>query len=222
MSVNSLVFDLKLFSADSKLRQNLLSVRAGVTQDPGYLKSDGLSLDTNESILLPVVDGTKAFCLYATRPVNVTALVDGNLTPTVFESQTLLLVTSNMTDVRITNLLPGRSTITVNRLAIVVSTPVYGPMQRQLITFPALSRIAALPQAIISLGKVVVQDVTLATFGLDQSTPFGGGAGVFERFRICNSDGTPNATGAFIMILDDMVSQQNFSGTLQLWVEETP
>lgn len=221
MSANSLVFDLKLFSANTQIRQNLLSIRTGATKDPAYVKEDGFSLGAGESIAMNDNITTGAFCLYSKFPVTVTATVDSAVAPTVFENQTLLITTSSLKNITVANPGTARTTISVVRLSLVVPIVPVQPMARQLITFASLARIAALPHAITTLAKVIVEDVTLAIYTNDQVTAPGLGAGVFEKFRICNSDGTPNPTGAYIMILDDLVSQQNFSGTLQLWVQET-
>lgn len=220
MSANSLVFDLKLFSADTKIRKNLLSARTAVTKDPAHLKEDGLSLGPGEITSLPTVDNTNALCLYSTVPVKVTTRVDNNVANTVFENQTLLVITSNVSSVALENTSLQKATIFVARLALYnPATPVQ-PIPRQLVTFSALSRITALPQAITNIGNVTVEDITLFVFTNDQVTaPAVGGASA-NKFRICNSDGTPNSNGAYLMILDDLITQQNFSGTLQFWIEE--
>lgn len=221
MSARSLVFDLKLFSADSRLNKNLLSVRTSVTRDPAHLKEDVFSLLATESISLPAVANTSAFCLYSSAPVKVTTKVDNNLTPTVFENQTILAMTSSVASVVVENTGLNKATIQVVRLALYNAATPIQPIVRQIITFSALSRITALPQAITVLGNVNVDDITLFPFVNDQVTAPGSGPSVANKFRICNSDGTANSTGAYIMILDDMITQQNFSGTLQFWIEET-
>lgn len=221
MSARSLVFDLKLFSADSKLNKNLLSARTAVTRDPAHLKEDVFSLLTTESISLPAIANTVAVCLYSTAPVKITTTVDNNVTATVFENQTLFSLTSKVGSMVIENLGLNKATVQVVRLALYSAATPIQPMARQLVTFSALSRITALPQAIVVLGNVNVEDVALFPFVNDQVTAPGSGPTVANKFRICNADGTPNNAGSYIMLLDDMITQQNFSGTLQIWVEET-
>lgn len=111
------------------------------------------------------------------------------------------------------------------RIADVQQPPVTPPeptpvMPRTQVVFPMLARITALPQSVQNIGNLVVMDVTLAPFTNDQVTAPGLGPQVVEKYRICDANGTPTNFGSHIMYLDDNVTQQNFSGTLALWVEE--
>ncbi len=222
MSARSLIFDLKLFSADTRLRTNLLAVRVASTIDPAFLKEDGFSMLPSEVVTLPALDYNIAFCLYASSPVDVETVVDNNVDPTLFKEQTLLTITSKVGQLTIINTSEKKATVSVVRLgsANIPNPPVPDIIPNQLVTFSQLSRIAALPQAITTLANVRVQDVTLNDFENDQVTAPGTGSGVLDKFRICDNTGAATPTGAYIMLLDDNITQQNMSGTLQVWVRE--
>lgn len=222
MPEKSLIYDLKLFAADSRLRENLLSIRAASSADPAFLKEDGFSLNPSDVVTLQALAYNNSFCLYASSPVEVETLVDDNNDPTVFKEQTLLVITSKVGEVTITNTGDNKSTVYVARLgyASLPVPPVPDVIPRQLVTFDALARITDLPQAITVLANVRVEDITLFPFTNDQVTAPGTGPTVQNKYRICDSDGTANVHGAYIMLLDDNVTQQNFSGTLKVWIRE--
>lgn len=222
MKTKTLVYDLKLFSADERLRQNILSVRTASSAPNAYIKEDAFVLAQNKSMVLETLENTSSFCLYATQPVDVELIVDNNVDPIILLNQTMTVITSNVESVTVSNPNNKTANVTVARLAgILEATPdLPDVMPRTLITFAFLSRITALPQPIVNIDNVIVEDVTLFQFTNNQTQGYGTGPQYKNLFRICDSDGTPNVNGGFIMLLDDDVTQQNFSGTLQFWVRE--
>jgi len=221
-TINSLVFDLKVFAASSRVTKNVLAVRTAATAelDP-FFSEDSFILDANDSIELSPMANTLAFCLYASNPVDVTCNVDGNIIPITFSNQTMLVVTSSVTNVTAINGSSEKTMVYIARLG----TPEVAPIPEnyiwvQPIIFAPLARIAELPFTINTLTKVKVKDITQAPFTNSQILPFSFGGNAIEKFRICDADGTANPTGKFIAYLDDKVTQQNFSGTLSLTVGE--
>jgi hypothetical protein len=214
----SLVFDLNTFVADSRIKRNILSTRTGLSSDNAFVDEKTFSITAQTFETLPDLGNTQAICIYSTQPVSVTANVDTSVTPTVFPTQRVFILTCSVSSLKIENLNLVDTMVNVIRLAAPVSTTSYR-IARHLVTFAALSRIAPIGSSVTTLSKVVVQDVTLALLVNDQVTA--PAPGVTLKYRICNSDGTANPVGAYIMYLDDTVTQQNFSGTLQLWVAET-
>jgi len=222
MSQRSLIYDLKLFSADSRLQRNILSIRAGASAKQANLVEDGFTLGAGEIHTLQNVNNTISFCLYSTQPVGVVARIDNNIDDTLFENQTLLTITSKVENIEITNSGNKSATVYVARLGDFITPTPPNPdvIPRQQVTFAPLSRVTALPQNIQVLANVRVEDTTLEPFYNDQVTAPGTNPSTVTKFRICNADGTPNATGSYLMILDDNITQQNFTGTLQFWIRE--
>lgn len=215
----TLVLNLQATDADTRLKRNIISVTSAIAQSQGTIDEKGLVLKAGNSITLATMTETKAVVMYSTQPITLKTQVVGNATVTTFLGQTLFVTTGGVADIELENEGTKDAVVSVIRIAESVGTMNYR-IARHLVTFSALSRITAIGSAVLDLTKVEVQDVTLATFTNDQVTAPGIGPNVVEKFRICDADGTPNATGAYIMYLDDIVTQQNFSGTLQLWVAE--
>lgn len=215
----TLVMDLSASNADTRIRKNILAARAAIASTDGTLDERNLIIRASNFQVLDEIPNTKTLLLYSTQPVNVTTRVAGNVSDTVFSGQTLTVITSGVGSVRIENAALKTANVSVIRLAE-GGTSVSTRISRRLITFAQLSRIAPIGASVTTLAKLLVQDVTLATFVNDQVLAPGSTASHNQKYRLCDSDGTANATGAYIMYLDDVVTQQNFSGTLQLWVEE--
>ena len=132
-------------------------------------------------------------------------------------NQTLFVTTTEIGSITIYN--PGAVTTTVTVLRLADSGDTLNfVIPRHLITFPALSRIAPIGYTVTDLSKVIVQDVALFNLANDQVTAPSNTAG--QKFRVCDVSGTPTPNGAYIMLLNDLVSQQNFAGTLPMWVEQ--
>ncbi len=220
-NVKGLSVDLKVYEANNRNTLNILSNRAGFVEENAYVDKTEFSLDANSALDVPDIGETKVFILYSTKPVNVVAQINDNVSVTEFDNQIVMTICGNVTGINIENTNSVIAAVQIIRFskAVIVSGSI---LPRQLITFSALSRVAQLPQAIQNLSKVKVQNLTLLPWTNDQTTPYGNsGNSVLNKFRICDSDGTANIHGSYIMILNDVVSQQNFSGSLQLWVEET-
>lgn len=211
----SLVTDVRLYAADNRVRRNILAVRTSVGADDAYTDSQSVTIRAGKTLALADLPQCIGFTLYAQKPLFVSGTVDGNAVATTFTAQTFLSMSTGFNGVIISN--NNTSDVLVNIVRISLSEVAY-VIPRHLVTFSQLSRIAPIGSVVTILANVVVQDVTLYPLVNDQVIAPSNSAG--ERFRICNSDGTPNATGAYIMYLNDIVTQQNFSGTLQLWVGE--
>lgn len=220
-TTKGLSLDLRVYKGNNRNTLNIFDNSTGFIQELAYLDQDSLVLRNNTSRTFVELFGTRVVVIQSYVPIRITTTVNGNLNPTVFNNQTLLVISDHVGEITIANLSGQEAKVQIIRLAqqqIVEPTTL---IPRQLITFAPLSRITQLPENVFNINNLIVQSVTLANWTNDQVTNFGTGSTVNSKYRICNSDGTANATGNYIMILNDVVSQQNFSGTLQLWVEET-
>lgn len=211
----ALVYDLRQYSADEKVRRNILGVRTAVSRDSAYVDQGSFVIKAGKTLTLNNLPQCLAITIYAKYPVFISGAVDGNATPTSFTGQTLFNLTTGMNDVSITNNNVEDVSVTVIRFSASEAEFV---ISRRLITFAPLSRIAPIGASVTNIANVVVEDVALFQLINDQVIAPSNSAG--QRFRVCNADGTPNVNGAYIMYLNDIVTQQNFSGTLQLWVSE--
>lgn len=218
----TLVYDLKLYSATQRIGQNILSVRTASSAPNAYIKEDSFTLLQYKSMVLETLENTSSFCLYSTQPVDVELIVDNNIDPIILLGQTMTVITSNVESVTVANPNKKTASVTVARLAGILEAVPDVPdiLPRTLVTFAFLSRITELPQDIVNIDNVIVEDVTLFVFTNNQSQSTGTGAAYKNLFRICDADGTPNDNGRYLMLLDDDVTQQNFSGTLQFWITE--
>lgn len=218
MTTNSktLTLDLRAYSADERLRRNVLAIRTGLTQDLGMIDERTLTVPTDTTIVVSELSGTKCVALYSKYPITVTTQVEANPTITL-QNQTLFITTTEVGSLTLYN--PGTkdSTVTILRLADSGDSVAY-TIPRHLITFPVLSRIAPIGYTVTDLSKVVVQDVALFNLANDQVTAPSNTAG--QKFRICDVTGVANPNGAYLMWLNDVVTQQNFTGTLQVWIEQ--
>lgn len=219
-TTKGLSLDLRVYQGNNRNTLEIFNNSTGFIQELAYIDQDNLVLRNNTSRTFPELIGTRVLIVQSYHPVNVTTIVGENLAATVFANQTLLVISDHVGDVLVANASGEESEIKIIRLAVQQIVEPANLIPRQLVTFDALSRIAELPENVVNINNVRVQSVTLFDWTNDQVTAFGTGSTVANKYRICNSDGTANATGSYIMILNDTVSQQNFSGTLQLWVEE--
>lgn len=218
--INSLTFDLRVLKADTRNSLQIFANRAGFIQDNGFLDTKDVYLQNEAIANIEDLINIRTTLIYSYHPVTIEATIGDSVSLTQFTNQTLWIISGKISGIKITNNSGEGSAVKIIRLAEQQIIEVPDLLPRQLITFTALNRIAQLPLAIVNLANVRVQSVTLANWTNDQVTNPGTGLTVIDKFRICNSNGTPNPTGQYIMILNDVVSQQNFSGTLQLWVEE--
>lgn len=216
MARRTLVMDFSVLAADLKIRDSLLAGRTAVSDDNCIIDTATFTLDAGESYAVPNLPASKAFFLYANYPVNVTGTIAGNVNPTNWTSQSMVAMTSGVQTVTVTNVGTKVATVTVIRLSSIAT--IGTTIARHLITFSPLSRIAPIGATVTNLANVVVEDVALFQLTNDQVSAPSSTAG--PKFRVCDPDGTANPTGTHIMYLDDIVTQQNFAGTLQLWVEE--
>lgn len=215
-NAKTLTLSLNVFSADSQIRKNLLAVQTGITQDLGMIDERTFTVPSDSTIVVSEITNTKAVALYSKYPVHVTTQVESNPSITL-SNQTMFLTTTEVGSLTIYNPGTKASVVTVIRLSDSEDSVSY-VIPRHLVTFSALSRIAAIGYTVTDLSKVAVEDVTLFNLTNDQVTAPSNTAG--QKFRICDSNGTPNPNGAYVMYLNDIVTQQNFSGTLQLWVSQ--
>lgn len=214
-SNRSVITDTRVYAADGRVNRNILSIRSSVSADGGYSDIQTLVVKSGKSITLSDLPQSLSFTLYSQQPVFVTGTVVGNSGPTNYTGQTYMNLTTGMNSVTISNTTLIDTVVTVIRLSL---SEVQYIMPRHLVTFAALSRIAPIGYAVNTLAKVQVTDVTLFPLINDQVMAPSNGAG--QRFRICDSLGNPSPTGNYIMYLNDIVTQQNFSGNLQLWIDE--
>ena len=224
MSINiakGLTLDLRVYEGNDRNTLNVSSTRTGFVQAAAYVDKRNFALAIGNSINIQKAETTKVFIFNSIYPVTVIAEVRNNLEAVTFENQKILVISDKVGNVFVDNTSGKITDINIIRFSEKDDVTPSPEMPRQLVTFAATpNRIAQLPQNIININNVRVQNVTLVDWQYDQSTAPGTGIQVLNKYRICDSNGTPNTTGNYIMILNDTVSQQNFSGTLQLWVEE--
>lgn len=218
-NTKGLSVDLRVYEGNDRNTLNLLANRAGFVENEAYIDKTEFTLEAGSAIEIPNAGQTKVFILYSTKEIQITANIGNNLTPIVFDNQTVFVISDKVSLVHLDNTSSSLSNIQVIRLSR-ANTALGARIPRQLITFSALSRIAQLPQAVVSYNKFKVQNTTLTEWTIEQSIAPTTGATVLNKYRLCDINGTPSVTGTHIMILNDTISQQNFSGTLQLWVEE--
>lgn len=218
--MTSLAIDLRVMQADRTMSRNILSNRASVSQEGGYVGQQSFKLKSLDTINIPNLFNNSAFILHSKLPVRVTGAISGNPNPTVFENQNVMVMTTGISSLTIENLNDVDTDVTIIRFAESAMVPV-DPIVRTKIFFLPFSNISALPATVQDLSNLVVQNMALGYMINDQATPPGTGIAVQNKFRICNADGTPNSNGQYIMILDNNVIEQNFTGDLYFWVEET-
>lgn len=219
-SSKTLAIDISAFYADSRLRRNILGVRTANCLTNSFIDEQGGVVQAGLTTTISAVGNTMALIIYSTQPLTATFQIVGNGSPTIFAGQTLTVCTSPITgSITLTNYGVNDALINVIRLAQPTEAPIY-IIDRELITFPALARLAPIGASVTTLANVDVSDVALDIFTNDQVTAPGTGPSVFQKYRICNSSGTPTPTGNYVMLLDDNVTQQNFGGTLQIWFDE--
>lgn len=211
----ALTSDMKQFISDDKVRRNILSVRTSTSKEDGYVDQGSFIVKAGKSINVPDLPQCLAATVYCDKPVYVTGLVDGNLTSTNFPAQTLLSMTVGLNNIVVSN--PNTEDVSVTVIRLSQSEADY-MIARHLVTFTPLSRIAPIGSAVTILANVQVEDVALFPLTNNQVIAPSNLAG--QTFRICDSLGVASPTGDHIMYLNDVVTQQNFSGTLQLWVAE--
>ena len=215
-NAKTLALDLRIYSADERLRRNLLAVRSAITQDLGMIAERTLSVPPDSTMIVSEIVGTVGVVLYSKYPITVTTQIEANV-PVTMTNQTMFVTTTQVRSLTLYN--PGTKTsvVTIIRLANSGDALDY-TIPRHLITFPMLSRIAPIGYTVTDLAKVEVEDVALFNLTNDQVTAPSNVAG--QKFRVCDVSGTPNPNGAYLMYLNDVVTQQNFTGTLQVWVQQ--
>lgn len=212
---HSLITDIKQYTADHRLRRNILSVRTSVSTDNAYTDVQTVVIKSGKTLVLTDLPQCISFTLYCPLPVYVSGVVDGNLVATSFTGQTFVSMTTGFNGVSVSNNNTTDVLVSITRMSQSESAYM---IARHLVTFPMLSRIAPIGASITVLSNVFVEDVALFPLVNDQVIAPSNSAG--QRFRVCDSLGVATPTGNYIMYLNDIVTQQNFSGTLQLWVGE--
>lgn len=218
--MTSLAIDLRVMQADRTMSRNILSNRASVSQEGGYVGQQSFKLKSADTISIPDLFNNSAFILHSRLPVRVSGAISGNPNPTVFENQNVLVMTTGISNLLIENTSASDTDVTIIRFAESATVPV-DPIPRTKIYFAPLTNISSLPAPVQDLHKLVVQNMALGYMINDQTTQPGTGTQVQNKFRICDVDGTPNTKGQYLMVLDENVTQQNFTGDLYFWVEET-
>lgn len=185
---------------------------------PGGVKGESYSVPPDDTLELSSVDGTCFVLVSCSQPLNVRMNIDNTQGEIDFGLQTCLsLSVSAGSSIIFYNSQTVYIPVTIIRLGNEDLSPTYA--SRALYTVSALSRIFMLPAPITNINKVSVQDVTLETWTNDQlnlpSTITG------NKYRVCDANGDANPNGQYIMLLNDLVTQQNFSGTLKMWVSES-
>lgn len=208
-----LVFDLKIFSAEDRIRRNLLGIRSSVSQENGLIDQQSFTLIQGQTLSIPNLPLSVYFSLYANRLVSVLGKLPGQENAILFPPQSLFLLEGGLRDVEITNNNTENVTVTITRLS---RTQVVYINELTLFTFPAFARIIPLGFVVQDINKMVVQTQSFISLTNDQvSAP---STNQINKYKIVDSDGTPNINGDHLMYLDDNITQNNSSGTLQLWI----
>lgn len=150
------------------------------------------------------------------KPLYIEGIISGMAEKTIFPDQATFVLTCPITNVVITNNSDATARLNVTYIDISDLPEYLVPMS--LITFGAFERIAPLGFTVTTLANVRVQNLGLDFLTNDQATAPSTSA--VDLFRICDIDGTPSPVGAYVMYLDDNITQANASGTLQLSVGE--
>ncbi len=214
----ALIFDLKVESADSQIRRNLLSIRSGVTQANGYIDQQAFTVPAGGTVNIPDLPMTFRVCVYSQYPLYIQGTVTGASTQSNFPGQMLFILDTGVTGLTLTNTGTTDSPVFMTRLSTIAPINSY-VIPPTLLTFPAYSDLVPIGAAVTNLSKVVVTDIAYNPLVNDQvDAP---SLTIGQAFRICDSSGNANITGSYLMYLNQAVTGMNTSGLLQLWIYQT-
>ncbi len=97
----SLVIDIKAYSADAKLRRNLLSVRTGIAAVGGALSERVFSIAPTVVYNHAMLSNNKATIIYSNRPITIATTVGANTI--TMPLSTSLVLTSPIDGLSLTN-----------------------------------------------------------------------------------------------------------------------
>lgn len=222
-NVKSLIYDIKVESADMIIRRNLLSVRNGMTQSSGYIDQNSFVVPAGGNVSIPDVPICYRLFIYSSLPIVIEGTPPGG-SLTTFSGQTMFAIDGGLSGLILTN--TGTVDAAVNLIRLATTNPSSGgtlpppyAINPTLLTFPAFAYIVPIGASVTNLAKVVVTDTAYNPLINDQvdapSTSIG------QKFRICDSLGNANSTGNYLMYLNQAVTNMNSSGLLQLWIYQT-
>lgn len=213
---NSLVVNSNVLYAAGKRQRQIVSARVSEVDTNGFLDLKDIALQPSESMTLQNISNCSAFHLFCDNRVNVEGNLVGSNNLSSFLNTNIVSIHTGLENVTITN--NSATKVTTIKVVRLGSTLPDGPISEVQLFFAPFAEITAIGSAVTTLANVVVQDSVLTYLVNDQvSAP----APDLEAFRICDSDGTPNSTGSFLMYLNTTATSANTSGTLFLYLRET-
>ena len=222
-NVRSLVFDIKVESADSTVRRNIASIRSGLAQSNGYIDQNSFIVPAGGNVSIPDVPMCYRLFIYSSQPLVIVGTPPSNAQVT-FSGQSVLALDGGLSGVVLTNTGIIDANATLIRLATTNTSsggtlpPPYA-INPTLLSFPAFSYLVPIGASVTNLAKVVVTDTSYTPLVNDQIDP--PSATIGQAYRICDSLGNPNSTGNYLMYLNQAVTSINSSGLLKHWIYQT-
>lgn len=204
-------------SFDSSQSSRIVSTENSISKldgNEGFVRTDVYNLYSNDTLRIPSIDGTEYVLIFSNAPFNVYMHLSSTSGEIDFGLQTVFsMSTTYSSPIRIENTTSDNYIpVTIVRLTNVGNNPVSSYKQQY--TIGRLERIFSLGFSVTSIEQLYVTDVTLEPWENSQITPPSTLAG--NKYRVCDSDGTPNEYGSYIMLLNDIVTQQNLCGNLKI------
>jgi len=112
-----IVFDLKLYSADERIRRNIFGVRTSKTELNGIIDQQSFTLTTGQSFAIPNLPNCVSFVLYSNLPVVVQGDIPDDASGVAFPEMSLLALTSGLNNVTVTNTNTDSASVTLTRLS---------------------------------------------------------------------------------------------------------
>ncbi len=211
----SLILDTTVAFGDDKALRNLSATRTSKADKNGYLDDKTLRIPPNESVSIDEITNCIAFNMVSDKLVDITGQVIGNNNATDFRNTKNLSMTTGLIGVTISNnSATETATVRVTRLGTLMQN---GPIPDHDIFFAPFGNITAIGYAVTNLSRVYVQTIALSYLENDQvSAPAAG----LEAYRICDSNGTANPNGAYLMYLNTTATSSNSTGNLFLSIRE--